>query len=144
MRPIQTYFTKNIVFIAWVIAAGATMTSLVLSEVADLIPCELCWYQRIFMFSAAFVLGVGEHYKDPKVYRYVLPLTVTGGAIALYHTLLQWGIVPQALTCDLTASCATKQLELLGFITIPLLALVTFTALSGLMFLQLRQNSSSK
>lgn len=130
--------SQHTVFVAWVIAAMATFTSLALSEVWNFIPCKLCWYQRIFLFAAAVVLSVGVLYKDARVYRYVLPLTVTGGAIALYHVLLQWGIVPEALTCSLENSCATKQFEWFGFVTIPFLSLLTFVAISCLMLVQMK------
>lgn len=126
---------KHALFLAWIIAAGATLGSLVLSEFFDLIPCVLCWWQRIFMFSAAAILTVAEYYKDEKIYRYVFPLVIIGGGFALYHTLLQWGIVPETLTCSVGESCSTKQVELLGFITIPFMSLMTFIAIGGLMWL---------
>lgn len=145
MRKTYTYVSGNIIFIAWVLALAAMLTSLALSEVFDFIPCKLCWYQRIFLFSTAFILGAAEHYKDALVYRYVLPLTVTGGAIALYHTLLQWGLVPEgALTCNAEASCATKSLNFFGFITIPFLSLLTFAALTGLMIFLRRQQTGKQ
>jgi disulfide bond formation protein DsbB len=128
------------VFFSWIVALAALITSLVLSEVLVLTPCKLCWYQRIFLFSAVFVLGAAEYYKDKRAYRFVLPLTVTGGAIALYHTLLQWGVVPEGdLTCNIDAACATKHLNVFGFITIPFLSLLTFIVISLLMFVLRRQ-----
>src|SRR4029079_16621504 len=50
---------------AFVVASIATGGSLFLSEVAGFVPCELCWYQRIFMYPLAVVLVPpairGEH-----------------------------------------------------------------------------------
>jgi disulfide bond formation protein DsbB len=36
-------------WVAWVVALVATLASLYYSEIADFIPCRLCWYQRIAM-----------------------------------------------------------------------------------------------
>ncbi|MFM8382996.1 MAG: disulfide bond formation protein B, partial [Actinomycetota bacterium] len=36
-------------WLAWSIAAVATAGSLYFSEVADYVPCRLCWFQRICM-----------------------------------------------------------------------------------------------
>jgi hypothetical protein len=36
-------------WLAFVASATATAGSLFFSEVAHFVPCELCWYQRIFM-----------------------------------------------------------------------------------------------
>lgn len=41
--------------IAAVVAGTATAGSLYLSEGANLLPCKLCWYQRIGMYSLAAV-----------------------------------------------------------------------------------------
>lgn len=141
MKAIYRYAGRNIVFLSCMLALAAMATSLALSEVFDFTPCKLCWYQRIFLFSSVFVLAAAEYYKDRFVYRFVLPLTVSGGVIALYHTLLQWGIVPEgALTCNVDASCATKHLNFFGFVTIPFLSLLTFMVITGLMLILRRQS----
>lgn len=129
--------------ISWVFAATAAAVSFSLSEVFELVPCKLCWYQRIFLFSTVFVLGTAEYYKDAiAAFRFALPLTVTGGLIALYHTLLQWGFVPESdVTCSVDASCATTHLNVFGFITIPFLSLVTFVVLTALMIVLRRQHA---
>ena len=48
----------TLVFSAWLVAAAATSGALFLGEVTGLLPCVLCWYQRIFMFPLVFVLAV--------------------------------------------------------------------------------------
>ena len=64
------------VFSAWLVAAVATVGSLFFSEVMELAPCLLCWYQRIFMFPLAVILLAGLHPLDIRVVRYALPLAV--------------------------------------------------------------------
>ena len=46
-------------FAAWLIATVSTLGSLFFSEVMELPPCSLCWYQRIFMFPLPVVLFMG-------------------------------------------------------------------------------------
>ena len=107
------------------VAAVAMGGSLYFSEVVGWTPCELCWYQRILMYPLVLILGVALLHKDTTVHRYVLPMTIIGGAIALYHYLLQWGVVT-AGTCGIEAtSCAVGD-KWFGFVTIPLLALIAF------------------
>lgn len=146
MKTIINYAKNNIVLITWIIAATAAAVSLALSEVFELTPCKMCWYQRIFLFSSVFVLGTAEYYKDVKAaFRFGLPLTITGGFIALYHTLLQWGILPEgSLTCSVDTSCATKHLNFFGFVTIPFLSLLTFAILTALLMIMRHQYNQSK
>jgi hypothetical protein len=43
-------------YLAWSIALAATAGSLFFSEVMDLPPCNLCWYQRIAMYPLVVVI----------------------------------------------------------------------------------------
>ena len=47
------------VWLAWLVALGATLGSLYFSEVADFTPCRLCWFQRIAMYPLSVILLVG-------------------------------------------------------------------------------------
>ena len=54
-----------------------------------------------------------------------------GLAIAVYHNLLYYGVLPEsAQPCRLGVSCTTRQIEWLGFITIPLMSLVAFSVIN--------------
>lgn len=135
--------TKISLYIAWVVSLFSTLGSLYFSEIMDLPPCLLCWYQRIFMYPLAFILFVGIWLKDTKLPYYALPLTAVGWLIAFYHTLLQWDIIPEASApCRLGVSCTTEYIELLGFITIPLMSLAAFSLIGGILgFVWYRQRS---
>lgn len=43
---------------ATIVASVATVWSLSLSLVLGLVPCELCWYQRILMHPLVVVIGI--------------------------------------------------------------------------------------
>lgn len=120
----------NLVYLAWFQAAIATMGSLYFSEVLGLPPCILCWYQRIMMYPLVIILTVGILSRDSLLRRYVLPLVAIGFAIAVYHNLLYYGILPESIApCTAGVSCTTRQIEWLGFITIPLMSLTAFTVI---------------
>ncbi len=143
-KQIHTLFLNNLVFIAWLVAIGASLGSMVLSEVMDLVPCALCWYQRIFMFPLAFILGVGVYRKDNNAAYYVLPLSLVGSMIAFYHSLLQWGIIEEAIkTCSIDSSCAVPQINWFGFITIPFMSFLSFLVITALTFIEIRRHKKA-
>jgi disulfide bond formation protein DsbB len=124
-------------YLAWVIALVATVGSLFFSEVMELPPCILCWYQRIAMYPLVFVLGAGIIMRDRRVKYYALPLSLVGLGISIYHNLLYYGMIPDSITpCTTGVSCTTVQIEWLGFITIPLMALTAFVLVSVCLLLQ--------
>lgn len=126
-----------LVFVAWVVASASTLGSLFFSEIMELPPCSLCWYQRIFMFPLPVVLLAGLLPYDPKAARYALPLALVGAAIALWHTLLYVGILPEtAAPCTRGVSCTQPTFELFGLLSIPLLSLLSFSTVAGLLLLQ--------
>lgn len=136
---------KALLYIALAQAAVATAGSLFFSEVLQLPPCVLCWYQRILMYPLVFILAVGILRKDRGVVWYALPLAIVGWAIALYHTLLQWNIIPEAAApCLQGISCTTVQINLLGFITIPFMAFVAFSVIVGALGLYIQRERKSQ
>lgn len=132
-------YNQYILPLSFLVAGGAFIGSMMLSSLYQLAPCELCWYQRIAMFPIPILIGAALLRRDNKVYWYVLPLSVTGMLISLFQTLLQWGIVGESvLSCGGLVSCAEKQVELLGFITIPLGSFLVFSTITALMFAQMK------
>ncbi len=114
-------------YAAWVTVMVATLGSLFLGEVMKLPPCTLCWYQRVCLFPLAFVLPAGILLRDGNLSWYALPLTVAGLGIALYHNLVYYGVVPEELTpCTQGVSCSDRQIDWLGFVSIPLMSLAAF------------------
>lgn len=132
-----------LVFGAWFLALSGMLGSLFFSDVMGFAPCVLCWYQRIFLYPLVLVLGVGMLPFDPKVVRYALPLTVGGWLVALYHTLLYQGLIPESASpCSRGVSCSEEYIELFGFLSIPALSLLAFTAI-GCLLLVLRSRLKS-
>lgn len=120
----------SLLFICWLVAAISTLGSLFFSEVMRFPPCVLCWYQRILMYPLVIIFLMGLFPYDGKVIRFSFPLVLLGWLIAVYHNLLYYNILPEsAAPCVLGISCTTVQIQWLGFITIPFLALTAFTIL---------------
>lgn len=120
------------VFAAWLVATVATLGALFLSEVVEVAPCALCWYQRAFMFPLVFVLGTGLFPLDRRVVRYAAPLVAAGWLLALYHLLLTKGVIPAGMSpCTQGIPCSEDPVTWFGFVTIPLLSLLSFTAIGA-------------
>lgn len=129
-------------YMAWLLALLATAGSLFFSEVMQLPPCILCWYQRIAMYSLVVILGSGIIARDGRMKIYALPLCLIGLAISVYHNLLYYGILPESIApCVEGISCTSRQIEWLGFITIPLMALTAFISIAiCLLFYKTKEN----
>ena len=115
-------------WLAFLVSAIATGGSLFFSEIANFVPCELCWYQRICMYPLSIITLLAALANDHKVARYLLPLPVVGACISIYHLLVENGVVTQTQACLLSApgGCATKWIDEFGYVTIPTLALTAF------------------
>jgi disulfide bond formation protein DsbB len=128
---------------AWVIALIATASALFIGEVMGMTPCLLCWYQRIFMFPLALILGMAAFADDRRGAVYALPLALGGAAMAAYHAALVAGWVPKWwVPCGAGPSCSEQRLEILGGIPIPWLSLAAFITITILLFVYLRKTRS--
>jgi disulfide bond formation protein DsbB len=124
-------------WLAFVVSGIATAGSLFFSEVANFVPCELCWYQRIFMYPLAIVTLLAALANDHRIARYLLPLPVIGGGVSVYHLLVENGVVHEAQSCRISApgGCAIKWINEFGYVTIPTLALTGFALVFAFLLL---------
>ncbi len=111
--------------IAAIVAVGATVGSLYFSEVADYLPCKLCWYQRIAMYPLALIIPLALHRRDVRVLTYAKILCWIGAAVSAYHVQLQW-FPDQSSTCDAFNPCTGRWVEAFGWMTIPQMAGISF------------------
>ena len=137
----QNYRTSSAInavlpYLAWTVALLSMAGSLFFSEVMELPPCVLCWYQRIAVYPLVLIIGIGIILKDPRLKVYSLPFAVIGLVISIYHNLLYYGVIPEAITpCSEGVPCNAVQLELMGFLTIPLMGLISFVLLTAFLWL---------
>lgn len=119
-----------LLFAAWMVATASTVGALFLSEIMGVAPCVLCWYQRVLMFPLVFVLAAGLFPLDRRVLRYAAPLVAVGWLVALFHLLLTQGYIPETMTpCTQGIPCSRIDVAWFGFLTIPMLSLLSFSAI---------------
>lgn len=140
---LRQFLLEHGMYLTWAVALTATLGSLYFSEVLHYIPCKLCWYQRILMYPLVVILGAAAVRKDYKQAIYVLPLSVIGGVISIYHYLIQKTTLFEhaSNSCGIVP-CDVDYLDWFGFITIPLLALIAFTLITILQIVILRSSRS--
>lgn len=127
--------TSSALFAAWLIALFSTLSVLFVGEVMAQEPCLLCWYQRAFMFPLAVILGIAAARADSTVWIYALPLSGMGWLIALYHNMLYFAVIPEAIKpCGAGPSCAGSDMTVLTILPLPSLSLAAFTLLIILIF----------
>lgn len=133
----------SLLFACWLLTAVSALGSLFFSHVMGFPPCVLCWYQRICLFPLVLVLGAGLFPFDAKAVKFALPLALAGLAIALYHNLMYIGVIPESLQpCASGVSCTEKYIELFGFLSIPAMALLSFSGITALLVILKRENES--
>lgn len=133
-RLLERYSMHIALVTAWV----AMMGSLYFSQVRNYVPCELCWYQRIIMYPLTGIIAFGMLRKDTNVPHLVLPFSVLGMGVALYHYLLQKTMIFSSVsTCQVGVPCSTMWFNWFGFVTIPFLALSAFTIITVMMLVAL-------
>lgn len=116
------------------VAAMATIGSLLYSEIYDLTPCRLCWYQRVAMYPLALLLGLATLWNDRSAARrYGLPLAVVGMGISGYHYLIQRFPDLEGGSCLIDVPCSAAYVWQYGFVSIPLMALAAFAAIVALL-----------
>lgn len=122
----------NFLFAAWAISLIATLGALFIGEIMGKIPCNLCWYQRIFMFPLPIILGIALYRADFSVWRYGLLLSVGGAAIAAFHSLVFFKILPEEIKPCLETgpSCSGADMLLWGTLPLPLLSFIAFVSIS--------------
>jgi disulfide bond formation protein DsbB len=122
-------------FVAWVITLISVLGSLFFSEVMNLPPCHLCWYQRVALFPLLPIFSVALWSFDYQVVKYSFLLIAIGWLFALYQNLMIWGLIPESIQpCSQGVSCTENHFDL-GIITIPFLALIGFSVLGLCIYL---------
>src|SRR3989344_2761311 len=107
---VMGWLGKRAVAIGFLVSAGATIGSLVYSEVIGFPACVLCWVQRIFMYPQMFLFGLALWRKD---------------MLLLYsHTNVPCPAVAGLPSCD-----KIYVLEF-GYVTIAMIALNAFVLLA--------------
>ncbi|MBI5224022.1 disulfide bond formation protein B [Candidatus Micrarchaeota archaeon] len=129
--------------LALIVSMCATLGSLSFQFVLGWEPCELCWFQRIFMYPLLIIGGVALYYKRSDVFVYVLPLSLIGGIISVYHYGVQFfDLASVCSVLDGPSKCALKLFAPFGYMTIPMMALTAFILNIVLIYIAESNNKS--
>lgn len=129
------FINKHFLPISFFISLFASIFPLVYSEIINFPPCYLCWWQRVFMFSAFFLFSTALWDKDRKVIRYAAPLLCAGFLFSIYQNFFYYFGENSNLPCDASGVSCYQHLvsEFGGYISIPMLALTAFFSLLTLL-----------
>lgn len=143
MNPQPSGMPWNLLLLTWLVALVSTLSALFIGEVMSQTPCVLCWFQRAFMFPLAVILAIACYRSDFAVWRYALPLTAIGAALAFVHTLLYAGLIPQPIQpCAATGpSCSGAGMTLFGVVPLPAIALFAFFLIAILLIIIRRRTT---
>ncbi len=119
------------------IAATAVFGSLYLSEIENLEPCQLCWFQRIAIYPLMVIYGLAWLRDDRRgAWMYGMPFAIVGIGLTAWHRLIQWFPTLEGGTCTVGVPCSTPWFEVFGFVSIPYMGfsgLLAIVALSAVM-----------
>lgn len=92
------------------------------------------------MFPLAVLLAIASYRSEPGIWRYALPISVLGWAVATYHSLLYVGLLPTPIVpCGIGPSCSSADMTILGGIPLPILSFAAFAIISILLVLVARR-----
>lgn len=114
--------------------SAASIVGALIYQLAYLTPvCELCWWQRIFLFPISVIAGVALWYKTKEAHITIAILSALGLFYALYHYYYHFqGLVlgnTLALPCSsggLLPACTDSPILIFGFVTIPFMGILVF------------------
>ena len=131
LAPIADFLGTWGLWIGFLMSVGGVAISLFYSEILGVLPCGLCWLQRVFLYPQALLFAVAIWKSDRSVADYSIAFSIFGGAIALYQHYLQMGGA-SILPCPAVATgvdCAQRYLFEFGYITFPLMSFTIFAFL---------------
>ena len=129
------------------LATIATLGAVTYQYVYGLPVCHLCWWQRIFMFPLEIIILITLWTKTRTNHLIISLMAAIGLPIALYHYYGHYQKYvagnPFLLPCSanpLEPSCSNSPIVTFGFITIPFMAFVVFSAILWLSYLAYRKS----
>lgn len=127
MSFFKNLFGRNYLVLVFLISFTSMIGSLLFSEVYNLEPCKLCWYQRILSYPIAILTLVSIVFKIGIRKIYLLSLAIPGALLALYHYFIQLTQGNSDLNiCGGGVSCNFIDFRIFEFITIPFLSFLSF------------------
>ena len=142
-KSVGQFVTKNILLFGFLFSLAAMIGSLIYSDVIGYPPCLLCWYLRIAFYPMVLLFGMALFKRDRGIINYAFGLSIFGLIVSIYHVISE-NIGYSALPCDASGpSCLIKYVYEYGFITIPVMGLVSLATLFLMLFVAKRAYKTS-
>lgn len=138
LSPVTRVYIERISYFRFIATiAGVALLSIAGSLTYQLVygtpVCELCWWQRIFLYPISAITLVALWYKSRETHITVAVLSAFGLWYALYHYYYHFQAFvlgnKLALPCSyggLMPACTDSPVFVFGFVTIPFMGIMIF------------------
>lgn len=133
LAPVREALAEAGLYMAAAVAVVCTLGSLYMSEMANFIPCDLCWFQRIFMYPLAVILPIAAVRRDVNIRIYAIPLALIGATISTYHYLLERFPDSVSFECTTEVPCSVVYVWKFHYLSIPGMAWLGFLTIAVLL-----------
>lgn len=130
-RAMAPYIERYGIIVGLITTFVASVLTLVYSEYFGLIPCGLCWLERVALYPQVLLLGTAYAIRDAHIALYGIVISSFGLVISLYHHYIQMG-GSQFIACPVAgagADCAKRFFFEFNFMTFPLMSAFLFVFL---------------
>ncbi len=117
----------------FLVSFGSLVGSLIYSNIIGFDPCELCWWQRVFIYPQVVIFAIALYnekvnkVQDDMVFLYSLVLSLIGASIAVFQYYGQMFDPSLLSACASTGvSCSKIFFVSYGYITIPMMSLTAY------------------
>lgn len=123
---------KVILIKVFILSLFSSALTLYYSEVLGVIPCALCWFERIFMYGILLISGIAlfsrNNLEIKTILKYINVFAILGALTSLYHHVLQMSASATShLPCPASGGdCAKRIIFEFGHITFPWMAFIMF------------------
>src|SRR4051812_698322 len=91
-RGVIEFIRRHVVALGLLVSIGAFLGSLFYSVALGFEPCELCIWQRVFLYPQVVLFLTALKTRDERVFSYSWRLTVLATAVSLFQVYAQtWG-----------------------------------------------------
>jgi len=137
-RVLAPFVSMYALVVAFFAVIGSSLLTLVYSEYFGIIPCGLCWLERIALYPQVLLIATAIYCKDKTMPKYGIVLSGVGLVVSLYHHYIQMG-GNQFIKCPVAgADCAKRFFFEFNFMTFPLMSAILFAFLIALYLYMLK------
>jgi disulfide bond formation protein DsbB len=125
-RRLQKYVAQWGMKFALLATLASSAMTLLYSEVFGILPCGLCWFERVALYPQVLLIATAIYIKDSRMPIYGIGLSVFGLVISLYHHYIQMG-GSQFVKCPVSGvDCSKRFFFEFDFMTFPLMSAILF------------------